>query len=107
MKKKALGTTGFEIAPIVFGGNVLGWTTDETESFRVLDAFIDHGFDAIDTADVYSAWVDGNKGGESETVPWQMVCRTPRHARQGETIHQGRLRHGRSRRKGPIGKMDS
>nr|WP_321980604.1 aldo/keto reductase [uncultured Cohaesibacter sp.] len=68
MKKKALGTTGFEIAPIVFGGNVLGWTTDETESFRVLDAFIDHGFDAIDTADVYSAWVDGNKGGESETV---------------------------------------
>lgn len=68
MNRKPLGTTGFEIAPIVFGGNVLGWTTDEAESFRVLDAFVDHGFDAIDTADVYSAWVDGHKGGESETV---------------------------------------
>lgn len=68
MDKKTLGTTGMEIAPIVFGGNVLGWTADEATSFRVLDAFIDHGFDAIDTADVYSAWVDGHKGGESETV---------------------------------------
>lgn len=68
MKKRALGTTGFEIAPIVFGGNVLGWTADEAQSFRVLDAFIDHGFDTIDTADVYSAWVDGHAGGESETV---------------------------------------
>ncbi|WP_172327162.1 aldo/keto reductase [Mangrovicoccus sp. HB161399] len=68
MQMKKLGSTGFEIAPIVFGGNVLGWTTDEAKSFRVLDAFVDHGFDAIDTADVYSAWVDGHKGGESETV---------------------------------------
>lgn len=68
MKKTPLGTTGFEIGPIVFGGNVLGWTADEAESFRVLDAFIDHGFDAIDTADVYSAWVPGHKGGESEAV---------------------------------------
>ncbi|MEI4472184.1 aldo/keto reductase [Frigidibacter sp. MR17.24] len=68
MQKKTLGTTGFDIAPIVFGGNVLGWTTDEAESFRVLDAFVDHGFDAIDTADVYSAWADGHRGGESETV---------------------------------------
>ncbi|WP_138465758.1 aldo/keto reductase [Poseidonocella sp. HB161398] len=68
MQKKTLGRTGMEIAPIVFGGNVLGWTADEAESFRVLDAFVDHGFDAIDTADVYSAWVEGHKGGESETV---------------------------------------
>ncbi|QEW19091.1 General stress protein 69 [Marinibacterium anthonyi] len=68
MDKKTLGTTGMEISPIVFGGNVLGWTTDDATSFRVLDAFVDHGFDAIDTADVYSAWVDGHKGGESETV---------------------------------------
>ncbi|ANT60997.1 alcohol dehydrogenase [Salipiger sp. CCB-MM3] len=68
MQKKSLGSTGFDISPIVFGGNVLGWTTDEAESFRVLDAFIDHGFDTIDTADVYSAWVDGHTGGESETV---------------------------------------
>ncbi|MBT9386842.1 aldo/keto reductase [Pseudooceanicola sp. CBS1P-1] len=68
MNRKTLGTTGFDIAPIVFGGNVLGWTTDEAESFRVLDAFVDHGFDTIDTADVYSAWVEGNSGGESETM---------------------------------------
>ncbi|MAC77785.1 MAG: alcohol dehydrogenase [Rhodobacteraceae bacterium] len=68
MDKKTLGTTGMEISPIVFGGNVLGWTTDDATSFRVLDAFVDHGFDAIDTADVYSAWVEGHKGGESETV---------------------------------------
>ncbi|TMV86487.1 aldo/keto reductase, partial [Thioclava sp. BHET1] len=68
MQKKPLGKTGFETAPIVFGGNVLGWTMDEAESFRVLDAFVDHGFDTIDTADVYSAWVDGHKGGESEAV---------------------------------------
>ncbi|MGI3170703.1 aldo/keto reductase [Pseudooceanicola sp. C21-150M6] len=68
MKRNKLGTTGLDIAPIVFGGNVLGWTADEAESFRVLDAFIDHGFDAIDTADVYSAWADGHSGGESETV---------------------------------------
>ena len=68
MKRTTLGTTGFDIAPIVFGGNVLGWTTNEAESFRVLDAFIDHGFDTIDTADIYSAWADGHSGGESETV---------------------------------------
>ncbi|SFO14852.1 Predicted oxidoreductase [Cohaesibacter marisflavi] len=68
MEKKALGKTGFDIAPIVFGGNVFGWTLDEQESFRILDAFIDHGFDAIDTADAYSRWAEGNKGGESETI---------------------------------------
>ncbi len=68
MNKRALGTTGLEIAPIVFGGNVLGWTADEAESFRVLDAFVAHGFDAIDTADSYSTWVEGHSGGESETV---------------------------------------
>jgi Aldo/keto reductase family len=65
---RSLGKTGLEIAPLVFGGNVLGWTIDEKTSFQVLDAFIDHGFNAIDTADVYSAWGPGNKGGESETI---------------------------------------
>lgn len=68
MNTRKLGDTGLSIAPIVFGGNVLGWTADEDESFRVLDAFVDHGFNAIDTADVYSKWVDGHSGGESETV---------------------------------------
>ena len=65
---RSLGKTGLEIAPLVFGGNVLGWTIDEKTSFLVLDAFVDHGFNAIDTADVYSAWASGNKGGESETI---------------------------------------
>ena len=65
---RSLGKTGLEIAPLVFGGNVFGWTIDEKTSFQVLDAFIDHGFNAIDTADAYSAWASGNKGGESETI---------------------------------------
>ncbi|MCO8164480.1 aldo/keto reductase [Pseudomonas sp. LJDD11] len=68
MQRRTLGATGFDISPLVFGGNVLGWTIDEKTSFAVLDAFIDHGFDAIDTADVYSAWAEGNQGGESETI---------------------------------------
>jgi aryl-alcohol dehydrogenase-like predicted oxidoreductase len=68
MEKRALGRTGIDIAPIVLGGNVFGWTIDEKASFDVLDAFVDHGFNAIDTADCYSAWASGNKGGESETI---------------------------------------
>jgi aryl-alcohol dehydrogenase-like predicted oxidoreductase len=68
MDKRPLGKTGLAIAPLVFGGNVLGWTIDEKTSFQVLDAFIDHGFNAIDTADAYSSWAPGNKGGESETI---------------------------------------
>ncbi|MFO1037959.1 MAG: aldo/keto reductase [Geminicoccaceae bacterium] len=68
MEKRALGRTGLHVAPIVFGGNVFGWTIDQKTSCEVLDAFVDHGFDAIDTADVYSAWAPGNKGGESETI---------------------------------------
>ena len=68
MNTRPLGKTGFSIAPLVFGGNVFGWTCDEKTSFAILDAFVDHGFDAIDTADVYSRWADGNQGGESETL---------------------------------------
>ena len=68
MKKRALGRTGLSISPIVFGGNVFGWTADEKTSFALLDAFFDSGFNAIDTADVYSRWVEGHVGGESETV---------------------------------------
>ena len=68
MQKRALGLTGLSIAPLVFGGNVFGWTADEKTSFDLLDAFVDHGFNAIDTADVYSSWAPGNSGGESETV---------------------------------------
>jgi aryl-alcohol dehydrogenase-like predicted oxidoreductase len=68
MEKRQLGQSGISIAPIVFGGNVFGWTTDEATSFRLLDAFIAAGFDCIDTADVYSRWAPGNSGGESETI---------------------------------------
>jgi len=68
MKKRKLGKTGMEIAPLIFGGNVFGWTTDQATSFALLDAFVGAGFNAIDTADVYSRWVPGHTGGESETI---------------------------------------
>ncbi len=77
MQKRALGKTGFDIAPLVFGGNVFGWTIDEKTSFSVLDAFVDQGFDAIDTADVYSAWAPGNRGGESETILGKWFAANP------------------------------
>lgn len=68
MEKLRLGRTDLTIAPLVFGGNVFGWTADEKTSFALLDAFFDAGFNAIDTADVYSSWVPGNQGGESEMI---------------------------------------
>src|SRR5690349_19802856 len=68
MQQRKLGNSGLEIAPVVFGGNVLGWTADEAMSFKLLDAFIAAGFNCIDTADVYSRWIKGHSGGESETV---------------------------------------
>lgn len=68
MHKRILGRTNIAIAPVVFGGNVFGWTADEQTSFALLDRFVGAGFNAIDTADVYSRWVDGNQGGESETI---------------------------------------
>ena len=68
MEKRKLGKSGLEIAPLVLGGNVFGWTADEPRSFAILDAFVGAGFNMIDTADVYSVWAPGNKGGESETV---------------------------------------
>ncbi|MDX3928217.1 MAG: aldo/keto reductase [Shinella sp.] len=80
MQKRSLGRTGLEIAPLVFGGNVFGWTADEKTSFDLLNAFRDAGFNAIDTADVYSAWVPGNKGGESEIIigKWLKNSAVPR-----------------------------
>ena len=68
MKKRPLGNSGLEVSPLAFGGNVFGWTVDETNSFALLDAFVAAGFNFIDTADSYSRWVPGNKGGESETI---------------------------------------
>ncbi|OCP23357.1 MULTISPECIES: aldo/keto reductase [unclassified Ensifer] len=68
MEKRRLGRTDLSIAPLVFGGNVFGWTADEKTSFALLDAFFEAGLNAIDTADVYSSWAPGNQGGESETI---------------------------------------
>jgi len=68
MKKRKLGNSGLEVPPLAFGGNVFGWTVDEPTSFRMLDAFVESGFSLIDTADVYSTWVPGHQGGESETI---------------------------------------
>lgn len=68
MQMRKLGESGIEVAPLMFGGNVFGWTADEATSFRLLDAFVARGFNFIDTADVYSAWVPGHEGGESETI---------------------------------------
>ena len=68
LPKRKLGSSGLDIAPLVFGGNVFGWTADEATSFALMDAFVEAGFDAIDTADAYSRWVPGHSGGESETI---------------------------------------
>ncbi len=68
MEQRPLGRSGLTVAPLSFGGNVFGWTADEPTSHRLLDAFVDAGFNFIDTADAYSAWVPGNRGGESETI---------------------------------------
>ena len=84
MRKRSLvrgdAGAGIEIAPIVFGGNVFGWTADEATSFELLDAFVDRGFDCIDTADVYSAWVPGHIGGESETILGKWLSRSKKRA---------------------------
>lgn len=68
MNYRTLGRSGLQVSPLAFGGNVFGWTVDEATSFSLLDAWLDAGFNFIDTADVYSAWVPGHSGGESETV---------------------------------------
>ncbi|KAF1047974.1 aldo/keto reductase [Xylophilus sp.] len=65
---RALGRSGLDVSPLAFGGNVFGWTVDEATSFRLLDAWLDAGFNFVDTADVYPRWVPGNQGGESETI---------------------------------------
>lgn len=80
MKMRSLvkgdGAAGLEIVPVVFGGNVFGWTADEARSFELLDAWVDRGFNCVDTADVYSVWVPGHVGGESETLIGKWLART-------------------------------
>jgi len=76
MQTKTLGSSSIQVAPFVLGGNVFGWTTDAEQSFAILDAFVERGFNFIDTADVYSAWVPGHTGGESETILGQWFARS-------------------------------
>jgi aryl-alcohol dehydrogenase-like predicted oxidoreductase len=77
MKKRPIGDSGISVAPLALGGNVFGWTADERTSFAILDAFVDAGGTMIDTADVYTAWVPGHQGGESETVIGRWLKRNP------------------------------
>ena len=77
VEKRSLGQSGISVAPLALGGNVFGWTADEPTSFEILDAFVDAGGNMVDSADVYSAWVPGNKGGESETVIGNWLRRDP------------------------------
>jgi aryl-alcohol dehydrogenase-like predicted oxidoreductase len=77
MNKRKLGSSDLEVAPLVLGGNVFGWTADEGTSFALLDAFVDAGGTMIDTADIYSAWAPGHSGGESERVIGNWLRRDP------------------------------
>jgi aryl-alcohol dehydrogenase-like predicted oxidoreductase len=78
MQYRTLGRSALQVSPLCFGGNVLGWTADEATSFSLLDAWVDAGFNFIDTADVYSRWAPGHTGGESETVIGKWLKRSGR-----------------------------
>ena len=80
MDKRRLGRSDIHIAPLMLGGNVFGWNVDEPTSFALLDAFVDAGFNAIDTADTYSRWIKGHQGGESETVIGHWLKRSGKRA---------------------------
>jgi aryl-alcohol dehydrogenase-like predicted oxidoreductase len=77
MQTRRLGRSDIEVPPVIFGGNVFGWTADKATSFRLLDALVEAGLNAIDTADVYSRWVPGHSGGESEAVIGEWLAARP------------------------------
>lgn len=81
MEKRSLGRSGLRVAPLALGGNVFGWTADEATSFAILDRFVDGGFDLVDTANIYSTWVPGHPGGESETIIGKWLARSGRRDR--------------------------
>lgn len=81
MQFRPLGRSGLQVSPLAFGGNVFGWTVDEALSHRLLDAWLDAGFNFIDTADVYSSWAPGHTGGESETIIGQWLRRSGKRDR--------------------------
>src|SRR5690349_24386366 len=78
VEKRQIGDSTIEVTPLALGGNVFDWTADEKTSFAILDAFVDAGGTMIDTADVYSAWVPGHHGGESETLLGEWLKRRGR-----------------------------
>ncbi|MBF5004107.1 aldo/keto reductase [Diaphorobacter caeni] len=79
---RPLGRSPLQVSPLCFGGNVFGWTVDEATSFSLLDAWLDEGMNFVDTADVYSRWVPGHTGGESETLIGKWLKRSPARRRQ-------------------------
>jgi len=81
MDTRSLGRSGLQVSPICLGGNVFGWTVDESMSFRLLDAWVDSGMNFVDTADVYSRWVAGHAGGESETIIGKWLRQTGKRHR--------------------------
>ena len=81
MEYRSLGRSGLQVSPLAFGGNVFGWTVDEALSFRLLDAWLDAGFNFVDTADVYSRWVPGHEGGESEAIIGKWLRQTGKRNR--------------------------
>ena len=83
---RQLGRSGLYTAPLAFGGNVFGWTADKATSFALLDAFVDGGFNLIDTADVYSRWVPGHSGGESETVIGEWLAAGAKQGRRDRVL---------------------
>ena len=89
MEKRKLGNSGLEVSPLAFGGNVFGWTVDERASFRLLNEFVESGFDLIDTADVYSKWVPGNKGGRIRDDHRELV-QGNREANPRDSRHESR-----------------
>jgi aryl-alcohol dehydrogenase-like predicted oxidoreductase len=80
MQLRRLGRTDLRIPPLVFGGNVFGWTADKARSFALLDRLAEAGLNTIDTADIYSAWAPGNKGGESETIIGEWLAKSGKRA---------------------------
>jgi aryl-alcohol dehydrogenase-like predicted oxidoreductase len=96
MDKRRLGQSDLHFAPIMLGGNVFGWTIDEPTSFKILDAFVDAGFNAVDTSDSYARWVPGNPGGESETIIGNWIKRSGKRdqvliaTKVGEDMGEGR-----------------
>ena len=104
MDTRALGRSGLQVSPVCLGGNVFGWTADEPTSFRLLDAWVDAGMNFIDTADVYSRWVRGHAGGESETVIGKWLP-AGRQARARRPRDQGRQADMGDGRQGPVARL--